>query len=534
MKKNLLGISLLTMTCLYGLLFAVVFLIFILFDLPILYAVYISIIVLLIQYFISPFFTDLTMKWLYKAKFDHELPTYVMDFIKVTCEKYKMKLPRLGFIDDGTPNAFTYGRTKNSARIILTRGLFDLLTEEEVKSVVAHEMGHAKHYDTLFITMAQLVPLVLYAIYETFISASDDNSNNGVAVYIGYIAYILYVISQFIVLKLSRTREYYADAFSLEETKNPSALASALVKIGYGLSGGSDSKKHKVGRSNCLGVFDSKSSKSLIVSSYENGMISKNKVKTAMKWEMWNPWASIYELYSTHPLISKRLDAISKRCPEFNQEPYIKFDLEKPESYVDDFAFEVFLWMVPNLILIATLVLSATSMMVLIHPAIPFGIGLIAYGLSLFLRLRYSHKDSGYKETKVSDLLGEVKVSNIKSVPCIIKGEIIGRGTPGYVLSEDLVIKDDTGIMLLDYNQPLTLINKLFALFKANQYMDKTVIIKGWYRRNPVPYVEIYTIQCGDDVKTVHTFKTSKVLYSIIIGLGVLILFLGIKFILSF
>ena len=89
-----------------------------------------------------------------------------------------MKYPRIGYIDDGAPNAFTYGHTKNDARIVLTRGIFELLTEEEVKAVVAHELGHAVHYDMLFMTVAQLVPLFLYGVYEICTSNDNDNNNN--------------------------------------------------------------------------------------------------------------------------------------------------------------------------------------------------------------------------------------------------------------------------------------------------------------------------------------------------------------------
>ncbi|NIO19186.1 MAG: M48 family metalloprotease, partial [Candidatus Aenigmarchaeota archaeon] len=78
-----------------------------------------------------------------------------------------MKNPRMGVIYDGAPNAFTYGHTPNNARVVLTRGLMDLLNEDEVKGVVAHEIGHAKHWDMLIMTAAQLVPLILYYIYRT-------------------------------------------------------------------------------------------------------------------------------------------------------------------------------------------------------------------------------------------------------------------------------------------------------------------------------------------------------------------------------
>ena len=142
MKKSLFGISLLTITCLYGLLAAIVILIVMLCGGEILYAIVGSLIVLIIQFLISPWLTDLSMKLFYKAKFGYEIPDYLKEFIEEVCRENNIKYPKIGFIDDGSPNAFTYGRTKKDARIILTRGIFELLKEEEVKAVVGHEMGH--------------------------------------------------------------------------------------------------------------------------------------------------------------------------------------------------------------------------------------------------------------------------------------------------------------------------------------------------------------------------------------------------------
>ena len=197
MKRNLLGISLLTIAGLYFLLAAVIILITLLTGINVLYGIVSSIIILIIQFLISPFITDLTMKWFYKVDFNYEFPDYLKKFVEQVCNDNNMKYPRLGFIDDGAPNAFTYGHTKNDARVILTRGIFELLTEEDVKSVVGHELGHATHYDMLFMTVAQLVPLVLYGIYEVCVqnNSNSDNDNNGNTVLIGYIAYILYIIS---------------------------------------------------------------------------------------------------------------------------------------------------------------------------------------------------------------------------------------------------------------------------------------------------------------------------------------------------
>lgn len=520
MKKSLVGVSLLTITCLYGLLSAIIILIALLTGQDIVLSIYISIAVIVIQFLIAPWLTDLTMRWFYKAKFGEQIPDYLKEFIDNICKKYNMKYPKIGIIHDGSPNAFTYGRFKNDARIVLTDGIFNLLTEDEVKAVVAHELGHVIHYDMLIMTAVQIVPLVFYAIYEASTDMDVDDSDNAKAkVLISAIAYILYIISQYLILWLSRTREYKADAFSVDETKKPSSLAEALVKIGFGLSTTPKNTKHSVSKNNALGIFDVKESKAMTVCSLENGKVSKDKIKNAMKWELWNPWAKWYELNSTHPLISKRLEAISLLAPNYNEEPYIKFDLVKPESYVDEFIMELMILCLPTIALIITIILAcyfenSGRLIVLLG-------GITTLTLS-FIKFKLRHK-SGYTKTTVSNLLGEVKVSDVTSIPCELKGTIIGRGNPGCIFSEDFVIKDETGIIFLDYNQPLYIINKVFALFKLPQNFDKEITIKGWYRRSPVPYVEIYEMTIDGKTKKIWTYSLQIALYIILLILLLLL-----------
>ena len=480
----------------------------------VLYAVIGSIIVILIQFLISPWLTDITMKWFYKANFNAQMPEYLKDFIKKECEKHDVIFPKFAIIDDGAPNAFTYGRTKADARIVVTRGIFELLTEEEVKAVVAHEMGHIVHLDMLVMTAVQIVPLVLYAIYEALTKTKRGNNDNNKAAIIGYIAYILYIISQYIILWLSRTREYYADEFSVEETGNPNSLAEALVKVGFGLSTKSGEAKRNVSKNNALGIFDTKAGKALAITSVDqDGNISKDRIKNAMKWEMWNPWALWYEFNSTHPLISKRLERISLLAAKNNQVPYIVFDLKKTESYVDDFLFEVLISFLPLIMLIVTAILSLFAF----AEKIPFmfiGISLLITVLFSYYKFKRAHK-SGFKDSNVETLLGEIKVSHITSIPCVLKGTIIGRGNPGCIFNEDFVIKDNTGIIFLDYNQPLKIVNKIFALFKSEQYFNKEVKVEGWYRRSPVPYVEIYKYTVDGKEKKIYTYGLSIALYVI-------------------
>lgn len=527
--SKLFSVSLLTITCLYGLLVALGVGISLACGISVLPALIVGIIVLIIQFIISPWLMDLTTRWLYHADFNKEIPDYLKKFITEVCEKNKIKYPKIGIIDDGTPNCYTYGRTKKDARIVITRGVFELLKEEEVKAVIGHELGHVAHYDMLVMTVAQLIPLVFYAIYEGCINSSNnssDNDNNYQWV-IAIVAYVLYIISQYIVLWLSRTREYFADSFSVEETKNPNALAEALVKIGFGLTTSDnkeevekeendkkDKKKEKktsASAVNGLGIFDKKSSKTLVACSSSDGMsvkVSKDSIKNAMKWEKWNYWAKWYEINSTHPLISKRLEAIAKRSKEYNQEAYITFDLKKDNNYGKIFAFELLLVMLPVLAVISMAVFGI--LMLANNDFQTYKIGLCVSGILavlfefvVFLR---KYNKSNFKKSTVEELLGETKVSGVTPIPCEVEGNVIGRGDPGYVFSEDFVIRDKTGIIFLDYNQPMWLINKIFAFFKAKTFLDKDIIIKGWYRRSPVPYIEIYTMEIDGKVKKVYTY----------------------------
>ena len=117
-------------------------------------------------------------------------------------------------------------------------------------------------------TMAAAIPLLLYVIYIATRSGGRRKGKGGdYAFLIGIISYIAYIASHYIVLLLSRVREYYADQFAGEQTHNPDALASALVKIAYGLARapkGEDKKDDtRMVAGRALGIFDPKVAQTL-------------------------------------------------------------------------------------------------------------------------------------------------------------------------------------------------------------------------------------------------------------------------------
>jgi hypothetical protein len=133
-----------------------------------------------------------------------------------------------------------------------------------------------------------------------------------------------------------------------------------------------------------------------------------------------------------------------------------------------------------------------------------FSIGLaVAFAGCLFLlkqRVRYPTTYEPVDE--LTSLLERIDASPVAGIGVNVRGTIIGRGMPGYLLSPDLVVQDKSGFVPLLYHQPLPLWGSLFALFRADKYFGQEVMARGWYRRLPGPAIELRNVQAADGIWT--------------------------------
>ncbi|WP_370234687.1 zinc metalloprotease HtpX [Brevundimonas sp.] len=155
---------------------------------------------------------------------------YVADVLQMA-EGAGLPRPLVAIIPNDQPNAFATGRNPENAAVCATSGLLDLLTRDEVRGVMAHELAHVKNRDTLVMTVTATVAGAISALANFALLFGGDRERTGGL--IGTLALMLLapLAAGLVQMAISRTREYQADRIGAEIAGDPHALASALEKI---------------------------------------------------------------------------------------------------------------------------------------------------------------------------------------------------------------------------------------------------------------------------------------------------------------
>jgi heat shock protein HtpX len=187
----------------------------------------------------SYWFSDKIVLAMYRAQpLDQASAPELFNMVRELAQEAGLPMPRIYLIPEDTPNAFATGRNPSHAVVAVTQGLLRLLSLDEIRGVLAHELGHVRNRDILVssiaATLAGVVMMVASmarwgAIFGGF-RGSDEDEGGGILGFL-FMAILAPIAAMLIQMAISRSREYLADETGARLSHNPESLARALEKL---------------------------------------------------------------------------------------------------------------------------------------------------------------------------------------------------------------------------------------------------------------------------------------------------------------
>lgn len=184
--------------------------------------------------FFSYWFSDKLVLRMYNAQEvdEHSAPQFYR-MVRELAERARLPMPKVYLIDEPAPNAFATGRNPHNAAVAATTGILRVLSERELRGVMAHELAHVKHRDILISTISATMAgaIGMLANFAMFFGGRDEEGRPVNPIVGLLVAMLAPIAAGLIQMAISRAREFEADRGGAEISGDPQALASALQKI---------------------------------------------------------------------------------------------------------------------------------------------------------------------------------------------------------------------------------------------------------------------------------------------------------------
>jgi heat shock protein HtpX len=206
------------------------------------------------------------------------------DMVRRLCQNADLPMPKIAVVKTSMPNAFATGRNQKNAVVAVTTGLVSRLNESEVEAVLAHELTHVKNRDMMVMTIATFLSSLAQLMVQwlPFMGGGDRDRDSGSnALLLLVVSLVVWIVSFILIRTLSRYREFAADRGAAIITGQPSNLISALTKISGSRVPTEDLRRVE-------------------------GPVSALFITPALSG------SSLSKLFSTHPTLEARIEALQK------------------------------------------------------------------------------------------------------------------------------------------------------------------------------------------------------------------------------
>ncbi|MEG4916981.1 zinc metalloprotease HtpX [Microcoleus sp. B7-D4] len=454
------------------------------------------------------------------------------------CTKQNMPVPVLKLLPLNVPVAFSYGCLPRFARIAVSRGLLEQLTDEEIATIFARELGHIYHWDFAPMSLALLVIQIPYLIYwqvahwqerlcdlmtiEFFRSAVKF-----VAAAISATSYGIYKLLRWPMLWLSRRRVYFSDRTAAEITGNPNGLTRALGKIAIGIADNIEQQKQT---SFFLESFDLLLPVGVGQAVTLGSAALHAPLEQILLWDVSNRERNWLTVNRAHPLLGERLKLLALYAQFWQLETELdlanagvpeqprKGKLSVFKSILEFKDSKLFLQGAPffgipmSLAIVGVLwliggIFSRTSIWQLDwlwgDRSILWGCLPIGFSIGTLMRINYFFPDIIPRETaspSLPEILSNPESLPLDAEPVRLEGQLLGRSGMSNWLGQDLILQTATGLVRLHYVSRFGYIGSLWPfLFKEttrpSDLIGTSVVATGWLRRGATVAIDLESLR---------------------------------------
>ncbi|HEY9811839.1 MAG TPA: M48 family metalloprotease [Halomicronema sp.] len=462
---------------------------------------------------LKPFSTNLLEKYSPEA----------VKTLKRLCGSKNIPWPVLKLLPIDLPLVCTYGNLRKNTRIVVSQGLLNRLNDDEIAAIYAGEIGHIFYGDFALISGSVVLSQIPYLIYWQVSRWGQQWQNISrwqakflfhCSAIISVCSYGVYWLFRLPALWVNRRRFYYSDRYSVQITGNPNGLTRALLKIAAGMAEHIEKNRSTSYLLESLDVLMPVSYRQAVtIGSY----IEKMPVEPFLSWDTANPYRYLLAINNSHPPLGDRLFILGgfakfwKLDPELDLISPQKSKSSKPKLQPLILQGAPYIGLSLGLILAgifwvvgwAGLSLRIRDLYWILrdHFWLFWGFLLVGFGGGTFYRHNAFFPEittaSLQEFADLPKLLSNANALPLDSLPVRLEGKLLGRTGLLNRAGQDLHLQTETGLIKLHCLHKFGPVGNFFAFPRPQDFLNRQVVVTGWFRRGATPWVEVQTLSAG-------------------------------------
>lgn len=458
---------------------------------------------------------------------ENDIPEELKVFLNEVAAVNHVPVAKIGLLDTGLPNIYSYGHTPGNAKILVTSGMMNNLGMEELKAVFASEMGNIKSRSFMVLGMALCLPLLCAKGIDALVGSRRTIGN--IAMLPIALLYVIMHIGMFFAYPFSRYRDYYSDAFVCFVMDDVNVPIQSLLKIIAHASSQvmTDDFEHisLISAIKPLGCLDLSFAGHLVLKSVDEAGDDVEQIAELIKKDMRRP-RLVTELlgYShRHPF----LKIMYMEDTGMSMGLLSNFDFRGMKMVSEGTGFEYFLYEYLNIMgALAGAVLGGVLGHYYDSTIIGLFNGLLFFTCVYAVKLYISYPVTGFEQTSIANVEEQARNQIFTLMPVKISGGIFLQYLPGKIFSSSAVLVDESGVAVLDFQKPLGFFEIFFRLMHSHGFNENAACVTGWYRHFDVSTLEVYQIQFEDGKVITSPVYKGKIIFVGILFAVCLLLFL--------